>query len=47
MLMKSLSEHSEGLCFIELQKTVEILTKSGCLNGLPRSEQMDMFDLLG
>lgn len=26
---------------------LEILTKSGCLNGLPRSEQMDMFDLLG
>lgn len=27
--------------------SVEILTKSGCLAGLPRSEQMDMFDLLG
>ena len=26
---------------------LEILIKSGCLKGLPRSEQMDMFDLLG
>ena len=27
--------------------SLEILIKSGCLKGLPRSEQMDMFDLLG
>ena len=27
--------------------SLEILTNSGCLAGLPRSEQMDMFDLLG
>ncbi len=26
---------------------LEILKKSGCLDGLPRSEQMDMFDILG
>ena len=26
---------------------VETLQKNGCLDGMPRSEQMDMFDLLG
>ena len=25
---------------------VETLQKAGCLNGMPRSEQLDMFDLL-
>ena len=26
---------------------LETLQKNGCLDGMPRSEQMDMFDLLG
>ena len=37
---------NNGWLFTKDLCTLETLQNAGCLNGMPRSAQMDMFDLL-